>query len=208
MNGVIVAGIGTGIGKTFIATILAEAMGADYWKPVQAGSLDYTDSDFVRQHISNAQSFIHPEAYRLSMPMSPHAAASIDGVEIEAARLSIPATNNRMVIEPAGGIMVPLSQHLLNIDMIEKWDLPVILVSRNYLGSINHSLLTVAALQQRKVRILGIIFNGEENRYTQDIIIHYTGLACIGHTREEENIDSKIVKHYASELMPKLNAIL
>lgn len=208
MSGVIVAGIGTGIGKTFIASILTEALEADYWKPVQAGNLDFTDTDFVRQHISNTRSFFHPEAYRLTRPMSPHAAAKIDGVEIEATKLLIPPTSNRIVIEPAGGLMVPLNEKLLNIDLFLQWELPVVLVSRNYLGSINHSLLSVAALQQRNIRVLGIIFNGEKNEATEEIILSYTGLTCIAHTREEKNIDQGIIKRYAAGFREKLEVIL
>src|SRR5688572_27341188 len=99
MKNLVIAGIGTGIGKTLVAAILTEALEADYWKPVQAGSLHYTDTDFVREHVSNTKSFFHPEAYRLSEPMSPHAAAQIDGVAIDLNKLFLPITNNRLIIE-------------------------------------------------------------------------------------------------------------
>src|SRR6185295_2253501 len=138
----VVAGIGTGVGKTFISTILVEALEADYWKPVQAGNLDFTDTDFVRQHISNKKTVFHPEVYRLSSPSSPHAAAANDGTNIDLQKLTIPQAQNNLVIEPPGGLMVPLNQLELNVDLICRWDIPVILVSRNYLGSINHTLLT------------------------------------------------------------------
>ena len=117
----VVVGIGTGVGKTFIATILAEALEADYWKPVQAGNLDNTDTDFVQQHISNNKTFCHPEVYRLSAPMSPHAAAAKDGIQIDLEKLAIPQTKNHLIIEPPGGLMVPLNERKLNVDLICQW---------------------------------------------------------------------------------------
>lgn len=208
MKGIVVAGIGTGIGKTFVSAILTEALEADYWKPVQAGNLDYTDTDFVREHVSNQRSFFHPEAYRLSQPMSPHAAADIDGVVIEARKLSIPQTSNAIVIEPAGGLMVPLNKDLLNIDLLKQWDLPVILVSRNYLGSINHTLLSVKVLQQYGARISGIIFNGEKNDTSETVILNYTGLPCIARTSEEKELNKALVKKYAESFREKLIGLL
>ena len=147
----VVAGIGTGVGKTFISTILAEALEADYWKPVQAGNLEFTDTDFVRLYVSNSKTIFHPEVYRLSAPMSPHAAAAKDGINIDLQKLTIPENQNNLIIEPPGGLMVPLNQRELNLDLICRWRLPVILVSRNYLGSINHTLLTARVLKDYAV---------------------------------------------------------
>jgi dethiobiotin synthetase len=199
MKGIVVAGIGTGIGKTFIATILTEAFEADYWKPVQAGGLDFTDTDFVKQHISNTKTVFHPEAYRLSAPMSPHAAAKIDGIEISLEKLSIPETKNTIVMEPAGGLMVPLNDKQLNIDLIEQWGLPVVLVSQVYLGSINHTLLSVEVLKTRSINLLGIIFNGERNPYSEEFILNYTGVKRLGRVNKEVTIDKIVIKKYASE---------
>lgn len=200
MKGIVVAGTGTGIGKTFIATILTEAMEADYWKPVQAGNLDFTDTDFVKQHISNTKTVFHPEAYRLSAPMSPHAAAKIDGVEIKLKKLSIPETKNTIIIEPAGGLMVPLNDKLLNIDLIEQWGLPVVLVSQIYLGSINHTLLTMEVLKNRSINFLGIIFNGERNPATEEFILNYTGAKCLARVNQEKLVDKTVIRKYAAEL--------
>ncbi len=208
MKGMVVAGIGTGVGKTFISAIVTEALEADYWKPVQAGNLDDTDTDFVKSHISNQQSFFHPEAYRLEQPMSPHAAAAIDRIEISADRLFVPETKNKIVIEPAGGLMVPLNGKLLNIHLLEKWKLPVLLVSRNYLGSINHTLLSVYALRQHGAALAGIIFNGERNEATENFIADHTGVLCIGRIDEEKTIDKAVVKKYAGQFREKLNALL
>ena len=208
MKGVVVAGTGTGIGKTFIATIVAEALEADYWKPVQAGNLDFTDTDFVKLHITNQKSYFHPEAYRLSAPMSPHAAAKIDGIEIAFDKLAVPETNSIIIIEPAGGLMVPLNNSQLNIDLLGQWKLPVILVSQNYLGSINHTLLSVEVLKMHGINLLGIIFNGERNPSTEDFILQYTAVDCLAKINKETTIDKSLVKRYADELKDKLNYLL
>jgi dethiobiotin synthetase len=208
MKALVVAGIGTGIGKTFISAIITEALEADYWKPVQAGNPDFTDTDFVRQHISNSRSFFHPEAYRLTMPMSPHAAARIDGVQIEQGALQIPASPNSIVIEPAGGLMVPLNDTLLTIDLLKQWEMPVILVSRHYLGSINHTLLSVDVLRSRGIPILGIIFNGEENKATEEVILRYTGIRCIARVEEETEITKKTIIKYAEKFRQTLMDLL
>lgn len=200
MKGIVVAGIGTGVGKTFIAAILTEAMEADYWKPVQAGNLDFTDTDFVKQHISNTKTVFHPEAYRLTAPMSPHAAAKIDGVEIKLERLSIPETKNILIIEPAGGLMVPLNDKQLNIDLLQQWNLPLILVSQVYLGSINHTLLTMEVLKNRSINFLGIIFNGERNPATEEFILNYTGAKCLARVNQEKLVDKTVIRKYAAEL--------
>jgi len=136
-NQFIVAGIGTEIGKTFISSILVEALEANYWKPIQSGGLDYTDTDTVKGLVTNQKSVFYPEAYRLTQPLSPHAAAVIDGVTIELKDFQLPQTTAPLVVELAGGLMVPLSNDLLNIDLIEKFNLPVVLVTRNYLGQGN-----------------------------------------------------------------------
>ena len=208
MRGWVVAGIGTGIGKTFVSAILAEALEADYWKPVQAGNLDFTDTDFVKQATSNTKTHCHPEAYRLTMPMSPHAAARIDGVSIEPGNLHLPESENRIIIELAGGLMVPLGNDYLNIDLLKQWGLPVVLVSQNYLGSINHTLLSVAVLKLHGIRLEGIIFNGEPNKATEDFILSYTGSSCMARIMQENEINKTKVKQYAVELRKKLNDLV
>jgi dethiobiotin synthetase len=208
MNGIVVAGIGTDVGKTFIAAILTEAIEGDYWKPVQAGSLQFTDTDFVRTHISNNKSVMLPEAYLLKTPMSPHAAAKIDGVTIDPRKLQVPGSDNRIIIELAGGIMVPLNDDFLNIDLLKQWEFPVVLVSRTYLGSINHTMLSIAALRQHGLHIAGIIFNGQRNESTEDFILNYTGLPCIARANEEKEINKDVVKRYANEWRSNLQLYL
>lgn len=207
MKQFVIAGIGTEIGKTFISAILTQALEADYWKPVQAGSLDFTDTDFVREHISNKNSVCHPEGYRLTRPMSPHAAAAAEGICIDLNRLTIPQTDNHLIIELAGGLMVPLNERQLNTDLIRMWNLPVILVSRNYLGSINHTLLSAEVLKQQGLNVTGIIFNGEPNQATENFIIQYTGLRCLANVLPE-TITKETVTRLADQLRDNLKKYL
>jgi dethiobiotin synthetase len=193
----IIAGIGTEIGKTLISSILTEALQADYWKPIQSGALDFTDTDTVRSLISNSKTVFHPEAYRLNQPMSPHAAAAIDGVEIELSKFELPQTNNHLIVELAGGIMVSLNDYETNLDIIKKLNIPVILISKNYLGSINHTLLSVEVLKLNNISVKGLIFNGEQNKSSENFILNYTKLECLGRVKFEENIDKNVVKKYA-----------
>ena len=192
----IIAGIGTEIGKTLISSILTEELQADYWKPIQSGALDFTDTDTVKSLISNSKTVFHPETYRLNQPMSPHAAAAIDGVAIALSKFEIPQTDNHLIIELAGGIMVPLNDRETNLDLIKKLDVPLILISKNYLGSINHTLLSVEILKAHNIEVKGLIFNGEENKYSENFILNYTKLECLGRVNYEENIDKNVVKKY------------
>ncbi|MGF7217843.1 dethiobiotin synthetase [Spirosoma lacussanchae] len=202
----IVAGIGTEIGKTVASAVLVEALQADYWKPVQSGALEDSDTETVRRLISNSVSQFHPEAYRLKEPLSPHAAAAIDGVTIDLAAIQLPQTNNALVVELAGGLMVPLNDHDLTIDWVQRSGLPVALVSRNYLGSINHTLLSVEACRSRHIPLLGILFNGPATPATETFILNYTGLACLGRIGQEDEITPDVIKRYAASL--RLNQAL
>ncbi|MEI9934478.1 MAG: dethiobiotin synthase [Ferruginibacter sp.] len=173
-----IAGIHTGIGKTICSAIICQAKGYDYWKPVQAGSLEDSDSIFVQRNTSNHIK-IYPEAYRLKIAASPHYAAQKEGIEITKENIQIPNSNKPIIIETAGGLMSPLSKDFLNINLIQHLDLPVILVSNNYLGSINHTLLSVEALQQRNISIEGIVFSGEKNEATESFILQFTELPLL-----------------------------
>ncbi len=194
----IIAGIGTEIGKTLISSILIEYLQADYWKPIQSGALDFTDTDTVKSLISNSKTIFHPEIYRLNEPMSPHAAAAIDGVGIELSKFQLPQTDNHLIIELAGGLMVPLNDRETNLDLIKKLNIPVILISKNYLGSINHTLLSVEMLKINNIPVKGLIFNGEPNKYSEDFILNYTKLECLGRVNFEESIDKNVVKKWAN----------
>src|ERR1700744_3322482 len=143
-----ITGIGTGIGKTIVSAVLTEKLRADYWKPVQSGDLDDTDTLKVKNLESNELSVFHPETYRLTQPYSPHKSAAIDGISIKKQKFVAPKTSNNLIIEGAGGLMVPLNDNFLMIDLIKQLNAAVILVSQNYLGSINHTLLSAAILKQ------------------------------------------------------------
>lgn len=199
MSGLVVAGIGTEIGKTVCAAIVAEALGADYWKPVQAGGLDSTDTDVVRGLVSGEDRIFHPEAYRFTVPASPHAAAAADGVKISIDKLSLPLTPNRLVVELAGGLMVPLTPSILNVDLLERWQLPVVVVSNYYLGCINHTLLSVELLRQRNIPIAGLIFNGDVVAESRSVILSYTNLDCMLEVPRVDAVTSEFVKTYARE---------
>ena len=194
-----VTGIGTEVGKTVVSAILTEALQADYWKPVQAGDLDYSDTHKVKDMVSNSKSVFHDESFALNHPMSPHAAAERDGVEIRLGEFKIPETENHMIIEGAGGLMVPLNSKDCIIDLIEDLGVEVVLVSRNYLGSINHTLLSVEALVSRGITIKGMIFNDEENVDTESVILKMTGLKCLGRVEMEEALTQEVISRYASK---------
>jgi dethiobiotin synthetase len=188
-----VTGIGTGIGKTIVSAALVEKLKADYWKPVQSGDLENSDSLSVESLVSNPYSNIHPETYRLTQPFSPHKSAAIDGITIDAENFTIPQTSNSLIIEGAGGLMVPLNDHFLIIDLIKKLGVPVILVSQNYLGSINHTLLSVNALKQYQIPIKGILFNGIKDIYSKEFILDYTGVELLGHIPQYNHVDKAAV---------------
>jgi len=168
---IVVTGTDTGIGKTVFSAGLASFLGAKYWKPVQAGLDEDTDSEVVARLGGLSRDRILPERYRLKTPASPHRAAEIDGVTIDTQALHVPdARNCPLVVEGAGGLMVPLDRDTLYIDLFARWKLPVVLCARTALGTINHSLLSIEALRSRKINILGIAFIGDENADTEATI--------------------------------------
>jgi dethiobiotin synthetase len=168
-----VTGIGTGIGKTIASAILVESLKADYWKPIQSGDLDNSDTLKVRSLVANDASVFHPEAYRLTQPFSPHKSADLDGIVIDPLKIIVPQTNNQLIIEGAGGLMVPLNNNFLMIDLIQQLNVEVVVVVKHYLGSINHTLLSLDALQSRKIPIKAIIFNGDADVYSEEVITAY-----------------------------------
>ena len=191
-----ITGISTDVGKTIASSIITEALEADYWKPVQAGDLDHSDSHKIAAYISNKKTIIHSNSYALKTPASPHYAASIDGVTIDLKNIQEPQTSNHLVIEGAGGLYVPLNETSYVIDLIQE-DYKVIIVSRHYLGSINHTLLTIQALQNRNIPIAGIIFSGDENKGTESVILKNTGVHYLGRIEEEPYFDKNVVSAYA-----------
>jgi dethiobiotin synthetase len=172
MSRYVVTGTDTGVGKTVVAAGLAGYLGARYWKPVQAGLDEETDSDAVRR-LTDGRAQILPEGYRLVTPCSPHEAARIDGVRIDPAALALPAGDTPLIVEGAGGVLVPLGDDTLYADLFAEWRLPVILVARTTLGTINHSLLSLEALRARGLQVAGVLFSGDENAPSEKAIIEF-----------------------------------
>ena len=191
-----VTGIGTDVGKTIASAIITEALEADYWKPIQAGDLEQSDSHKIKSFLSNTNTVIHPNSYALNTPASPHFAAELDGINIDLKKITEPKTENSLVVEGAGGVFVPLNSKDCVIDLIQP-DYKVIVVSRHYLGSINHTLLTIEALKNRNIAVAGIVFSGDENKATEEIILSKTGLKCLGRIEQEPYFDQNVIKDYA-----------
>ena len=191
-----ITGISTDVGKTIASAIIVEALQADYWKPIQAGDLKHSDTHKVQSLVSNTQSHFHPNSYALQTPASPHLAAAIDGITIAMNEIQEPKTNNHLVVEGAGGILVPLNETQSVVDLIQP-DYKVIVVSRHYLGSINHTLLTIEALQNRKIQVAGIIFSGDENTSSESIILSRTAVPFIGRIAQEPYFDTNVISEYA-----------
>lgn len=200
---IFVSGIGTNVGKTVVSAVLTEALKADYWKPVQSGCAEDRDREQVERLISNDQSKIHEEAYCLQEPSVPVFAAEKEGLEIEPGNLALPRTSNRLVIEGAGGLMVHLRRDLMIIDWLQMMGLPLILVSENYLGSINHSLLSIEALRSRKMEILGIIYNGACVRHMRELV-NASGVPELGSIDPALPLDKHFVKQQAEKLYVSL----
>jgi dethiobiotin synthetase len=200
-----VTAIGTDSGKTLVSAILVEAFQADYYKPIQCG-LETIDSETVESLLNNTYCMIHPSQFMLQTPASPHFAAKIEGVEINIADIYFPEVPNDLVIEGAGGLMVPINEKgEFIVDIIESVDCEVVLVSNNYLGSINHTILSINELKRRGVKVKGIVFNGESNPSTEKMILDYSGWPCLLRVRKEEVVNRDTVKLYALELMANLH---
>lgn len=199
----IITGIGTDVGKTVVSAIVSEALQATYWKPVQAGDLDNSDSIKIERLTENVT--VLPEAFRLTQPMSPHAAAEIDGVEILPENLNLPSVDGNFIVEGAGGLMVPINSNgFLYADAFSQWKLPVIVVSRHYLGSINHTLMTIEILKNRGVEIEGIIFVGDEHPTTEEAILSNTGLRQIARIPMAKEVNKQFIISQAETLKNQL----
>jgi dethiobiotin synthetase len=206
-----ITGIGTDVGKTLISAILTEALQADYWKPVQAGFEQGTDAAWVKQMLSNKASVVHQELYKLKTPASPHIAARMDGIEIDgnlikekALSLMQTAPHKQLIIEGAGGLLVPLSRDLMVADLIKILNARVVLVSRNYLGSINHSLLTAAYCRANDLDVTGWIFNDDYLHYESEIV-SWSGYPSLGAVPKLKTIDPPTIKEQANRLSAGLS---
>jgi dethiobiotin synthetase len=209
MTPIFITGIGTGVGKTLVAAIVAKSLEADYWKPIQAGFETITDSDWVKERLAGTSSIIYPEVYKLSMPASPHIAARKDGVVISIKKIcdSFPINNRNLIIEGAGGLMVPLNDTEFVADLILALQAKVILVSRNYLGSINHSLLTARVCRQMKIPVIGWIFNDQYLNYEEEII-NWSNLPKIASIPFTENTNGIFINSQATAISSTLKEFL
>ena len=202
MKQVFITGIGTDVGKTVISAILTEHLQADYWKPIQSGDLHNSDSMKVKALISNSKSVFHPERYRLNNPLSPHASAEIDGIRISLDDFELPQTDNHLIVEGAGGLFVPINEKDTVIDLIVRLNIPVVLVSRNYLGSINHTMLSIEALKARNIQIEGIIFNGASTPATERFIEKNANIPVLFRVEDLSEITPTIIQEKAGNISP------
>jgi dethiobiotin synthetase len=229
MRPIFITGIGTGVGKTLVAAILAEALKADYWKPVQAGYENGTDSTWIKEVMTNPLSKIHREAYLLKLAASPHIAGRAEGIQIDLdfikdlgkqIQQSInPAASTRpaqgeevssrrpLIIEGAGGLLSPLNDNQMNLDLILQLDPVVVLVSRNYLGSINHSLLTAKICQMNRLRVAGWVFNDQYLNYEEEIV-RWTGIPWMGSIPFTTKPDQRFVDIQARNILPFISSRL
>lgn len=199
----VIVGTDTNVGKTVFSAALVGALGAFYWKPVQSGLEDETDSQTVARLSGVAPSCILPEAWRLKLPASPHIAARAEGVEINPVELVPPKVDGPLVIETAGGVMVPLTDDVLTIDLLARWRQPVILVARTSLGTINHSLLTLEALRRRDIPIHGITFMGDEQKAPQETIARLGEVRVLGRLPRLDSLTQETLREaFAASFSP------
>ena len=205
-NSIFISGIGTEIGKTVVSAIFCQALGYDYWKPIQSGELEQSDSIEVRQLVSE-KCTIHPETYRLKTPISPHASARKDGIEIDISKIVAPKIEKRLIIEGAGGLLVPVNQKNTIADIIEQLGAQVILVCDHYLGSINHTLLSLAEIHRRELPLAGVVFNGESNLDSESIIEKMGQCNQVFRIPRLQNIDRKSIEAQANLFKPQLKRL-
>ncbi|HEY0299349.1 MAG TPA: dethiobiotin synthase [Arachidicoccus sp.] len=196
-----ILGIHTDIGKTVTSAIMVEALKADYWKPVQAGDLENSDSIKVQSLVTNNQSVIHGEAVKLLMAASPHTAAANENSEYNFKEFKVPKTENTLLIETAGGIYSPMDESHTMLDFVEYFGWETVLVCRNYLGSINHTLLSLEAVKCRNIKVLALIINGQRNESSESFIKNYSGVVHVVYVNELERITKEAVSHEANNFL-------
>jgi dethiobiotin synthetase len=200
MAKIVVVGSGTDVGKTIVSATLVAGLGAHYWKPIQAGTTPQTDSERVQQLLGLPPQRIVPEAYRLLSPESPHSAAAKEGIVIAADKIQVPDIEGHLVIEGAGGLMVPLNHSTLYIDLLHQWQIPVVLVCSLYLGAINHTLLSLHALKSHNIPTLGLIFSGQGSPSMEEAILRHSGVPLIGRVPQLDHLDATSLQNAFSGL--------
>jgi dethiobiotin synthetase len=202
MNRIIIAGIGTDVGKTVVAAVITTLLNGDYWKPIQCGSEEDLDSVVIKKLINTDQHHVYEPIYSFKKPLSPHHAARLEQVVINPNTITPPDSTRPLIIEGIGGIFTPLNTQILSGDLFASWNGQWIIVSKNYLGSINHTLLTIEALKSRNVLIAGLIFNGEPNPDTESIILNFSELPFLGRLLPEQHINKKTIQRYVKKWHP------
>ena len=203
---IFVTGIDTNVGKTVVSAILAEALQADYWKPVQSGNIEGTDAATIHSLLSNTKTKIHPEAYNFKAPTVPSYAAEMEGETMDMQYIvsKLPDVPNRLIVEGAGGLMVHLRRDFMVVDLIGLLKMPVVLVSKNYLGSINHTLLSIEAMKTRGIEIIGIIYNGDRSEHMRELVWQSTGVPEIGNVEAGEQLTKEFIREQAALLYSSL----
>lgn len=198
---IFITGIGTSIGKTIVSAVLVSHLKADYWKPVQCGDLNNTDSQQVQDWVDLQSSQIHPECFRFRLAASPHEAAAAEGIYIDRDDFRLPPTNNHLIIEGAGGLLVPLADDFFMIDLIKQLDAKAVLVVRDYLGCINHSLLSYELLRAKGICLRAVVFNGSMNKASQEAIErHIAQDISILHIPELATINKEAIRYSSLQL--------
>lgn len=191
---VVILGCGTNVGKTIVSAIFTKGWNGIYWKPIHCGS-DESDVGTVKRLVPNSESL--PEVYSFREHGSAHYVSKLEGIIIDEKKLHFPKNTKPLVVESSGGIMHPLRKDLIQIDLISKWKVPTILVSHHYLGSINHTLLTIEAMKKRNIEILGVVFNGEPYPDAEEVILDHAKAPAIGHLLPEKTLDAHVISSYA-----------
>jgi dethiobiotin synthetase len=207
MSNFFITGISTDVGKTVVSAIVTQALHADYWKALQSGGMDHSDRSEVQRLVSNDKTQYYEESYFLNTPMSPHKSAQIDGVTIDIDQIKRPETDNHLVIEGAGGILVPLNDTHTVADLIMPDD-KVILVSSGYLGSINHTLLSIEYLKSKGLKCAGVLYNQVTLSGTIEIIEKMTSVPTIGHIDTIVDLNAQAIEEQAQLLRPALHALI
>ena len=207
MHKIMVAGIGTDVGKTIVSAILTTLLKGAYWKPIQCGDEENSDTATIKRWLDSTYT-IHPPAYSLKAPLSPHHAARLESTSIGLDSITLPQTMRPLIIEGVGGILVPLTSKISSLDLFKSWDCQWVVVSRHYLGSINHTLLTLEVLKKLRLPILGIIFNGEPNPDSESAILEISQVPVLGRLLPEANLNPQTIQRYATQWQPLFSKLL
>jgi dethiobiotin synthetase len=204
---VFVTGCGTDVGKTVVASILVKALNANYWKPIASGSSQDSDSKAIERLTGIDTHKIFPSSYSFKAPLSPHHAAKLENIYIQPDRIVLPQSEEPLVVETAGGVLVPLNEQTVTLDLFEKWNGLWVVVSRHYLGSINHTLLTLEMLKQKNKKIL-LVFNGDFNPESEEAILKLSNVPLLGRVLMENKLNAVTIEGYAREWKERLLKIL